>query len=262
MAIDALKQYSLDDIKKWAGYEDSSTVRVMNQIRADAPKLAGTDKLTEYVEFGADDVTAKATIREQEELSPENLALHGTPGVLHIVAAAGEEAAVGAGLVGAAFVVELVATGKEIIAGDEIAEAVKRDAMHAAMLANLDLPQGYKDETMTGLMSKYTDGWKGAAQRVAEQALREPAKMALVQLHADQGANAARRMCDAGVDRGAFFQQNVEAARRYATDPAFKQGFESIVWAKRHGDAEYKQATQALESRDARYTQAHVRFSV
>lgn len=262
MAIDALKQYSLDDIKKWSGSEDASTVRVMNQVRKDAPTLDGATKLDEYVEFGCDDVTAKATIREQEELSPENLALHGTPGVLHIIAAAGEEAAVGAGLIGAAFVVELAATGKEIVAGDHIAEAVKRDAMHAAMLANLDLPQGYKDETMTTLMSKYTDGWKGAAQRVAEQALREPAKMALVQLHADQGANAARRMCEGGVDRKAFFQQNLEAARRYAIDPAFKQGFDAIVWAKSHGEAEYKHATTALESRDARYAQAHVRFSV
>ncbi len=262
MTIDAMKQYSLDDIKKWAGYEDSSTVRVMNQIRKDAPKLEGTTKLDEYVEFGSDDVTAKATIREQQELSPENLALHTTPGVLHIIAAAGEEAALGAGMVGAGLVIELAATGKEIIAGDEIAEAVKRDAMHAAMLATLDLPQGYKDETMKELTSKYTDGWKGAAQRVAEQALREPGKMALVQLHADQGANAARRMCEGGTSRAAFFSQNVEAARRYASDPAFKQGFEAIVWAKQHGDAEYKAATTALESRDARYAQAHVRFSV
>ena len=159
--IDANKRYSDADLSKWAGYEGSSTVRVMNEIRKDAG-------YHDYVEFGSDDVTASATKREQEELSPQNLALHGTPGVLHIVAMAGEEATVGAGMIGAAFAVELFATGKEIIAGDELRAAVDRDQMHMAMLANLDLPQGYKNEEMSKLTSKYTDGWKAGAQKMGE----------------------------------------------------------------------------------------------
>jgi hypothetical protein len=251
--IDANKRYSDADLSKWAGYEGSSTVRVMNQIRKDAG-------YHDYVEFGSDDVTASATKREQEELSPENVALHATPGVLHIVALGIEEAAVGAGMVGAAFAVEVFATGKEIIAGDEIRAAVDRDQMHMAMLANLDLPQGYKSEEMTKLMSKYTDGWRSGAQHMAETGMfADKGKMALVQIHADQGANAARRMCDAGLSRAAFATTNPEVARHYATDPAFKRGFDAIVWAKDHGQAEYKKATDSLDSRDARYTQLHVR---
>ncbi len=253
--VDANKRYSDADISKWAGHEGSSTVRVMNDIRKDAG-------YKEYVEFGSDDVTATATKREQEELSPENLALHGTPGILHIIAAAGEEAALGAGLVGAGLAIELFATGKEIIAGDELRAAVDRDMMHGAMLANLDLPQGYKDEEMTKLQSKYTQGWQSAQQVIAEKgALQDKGKMALVQIHADQGANAARRMCDSGLSRAAFALSNPEVARHYATDPAFKRGFDSIVWAKEHGEAKYKEATTALESRDARYAQLHVRVS-
>jgi hypothetical protein len=253
--IDANKRYSDADLSKWAGYEGSSTVRVMNEIRKDAG-------YHDYVEFGSDDVTATATKREQEELSPQALALHGAPGVLHIIAAAGEEAAVGAGMVGAGLAIELFATGKEIVAGDELRAAIDRDQMHMAMLANLDLPQGYKNEEMTKLQSKYTDGWKSGAQNMAEKGMfQDKGKMALVQIHADQGANAARRMCDAGLSRAAFATTNPEVARRYATDPAFKRGFDAIVWAKQHGEAEYKQATAALESRDARYTQLHIRVS-
>ena len=259
--VNANDRYSLSDISKWAGYEDSSTVRVMNEIRKEAPKVDGAGELTKYVEFGSDDVTAKATVREQEELSPENLAWHSAPGVLHILAAGAEEAAVGAGLIGAALVVEIAITGKEIIAGDKIADARERDSMHAAMLSNLDLSPGYKTERMNELMSKYSDGMKSSAQRVGEAGLHDPGRMALVQLHADMGANAARAMVDSGSSRAAYFQQNLSSAKRYATDPAFKAGFDSIVWAKDHGAASYKEATDALQLRDARYSQAHVRVT-
>jgi hypothetical protein len=251
--IDANKRYTDADIAKWAGSEGSSTVRVMNEIRKDAG-------YHDYVEFGADDVNATTTKREQEELSPENLALHGSPAVVHIAALGVEEAAVGIGLVGAAFAIELFATGKEIIAGDKMREAIDRDMMHGAMLANLDLPQGYKNEEMTKLQSKYTDGWSSGMQKMAEQgALADKSKMALVQIHADQGANAAQKMFSAGMSRAAFATTNPEIAKHYATDPAFKRGFDAIVWAHDHGATEYTKATDALNARDARYAQLHVR---
>jgi len=253
--IDANKRYTDADIAKWAGYEGSSTVRVMNQIRKDAG-------YHDYVEFGSDDVTENATKREQEELSPSNLALHGTPARVHSAAMGVEEAAVGAGMVGGAFALELFATGKEIIAGDELRAAIDRDQMHMAMLANLDLPQGYKTEEMSKLVSKYNDGWRSGAQKMAETGMfADKSKMALVQIHADQGANAARKMCDSGMSRATLATSNPGVASRYATDPAFKRGFDAIVWAKDHGAAEYKAATEALDKRDDRYNHLHVRVS-
>ena len=254
--VDANKRYSNADIEKWAGAEGASTVRVMNEIRKDAG-------YHDYVEFGADDVNASTIKREQEELSPENLALHGTPGLVHIAAMGVEEAAVGIGMVGGAFAIEMFATGKEIIAGDKIREAVDRDMMHGAMLANLDLCQGYKDAEMSKLQSKYTDGWGSAMQKMAEKgALADKSKMALLQIHADQGANAARKMLDAGTSRAAFATTNSEVAYRYTTDPAFKRGFDSIVWAHDHGPAEYAKAVGQLAARDVRYDQLHVRVRV
>lgn len=247
--------YTQEDLERWAGYEQGSTVRVMNDIRKDA----GYGK---YVEFGADDKTAMETKAEQEELSAENLGMHGAPGALH-VAAEGfvEGSAAAGGLVAAAFVVELVATGKEIIAGDEIGAAVERDTMNMAMMANLDLPQGYKDVQMSKLQSRYTEGWASGAQKIAEQVAKSPAdrrKMALVQIHADQGANAATRMLDAGQTREKFFEQNPSLAKRYLTDPAFHRGFDSIEWAKAAGPKEYGDAIESLRRRDARYDAAHV----
>ncbi len=254
--VNTNNRYSDQDLSKWAGYEDSSTVRVMNQIRSDAGEH-------DYVEFGADDVTTMATKREQEELSAKNLGLHAGPGVLHILAAGAEESALGAGLIAAGVVIEVAATCKEIVGGDALASAEERDTMHAAMLANLDIPQGYKDERMGDLMSRYTDGWKAGTQKIAEEGLgADKSKMALVQIHADQGLNAARGMLDGNVDRKAYFSAHPEAAKRYATDPAFKEGFDSLVWAHHEGRAEYDAAVSGLEARDARYAQARVRFQV
>jgi hypothetical protein len=134
--------------------------------------------------------------------------------------------------------------------------------MHMAMLANLAMPQGFKDQEMGKLTSKYNDGWRSGAQKMAETGMfADKAKMALVQIHADQGANAARKMCDSGMSRAAFALSNPGVASRYATDPAFKRGFDSIVWAKDHGAVEYKNATDALDRRDDRYTQLHVRVT-
>lgn len=261
--VDATQRYSVDDLNKWAGYEGSSTVRVMNQIRSDVPSVGRAPALKNYVEFGADDVTATATKHEQEALSTENLSAHGGPIVLHLVAEGiVEGAAAGAGLIAAAVVLEIIATGKEIIAGDAITAAAERDTMQAAMLANLDLPQGYKDQEMTKIMSKYTDGWQGGAQRIAEQGRLEPSKMALVQIHADQGCNAARDMLAGGVDKNAYFAHNPGAAARYVTDPAFKRGFDAMAWAHAAGPAQYGAAVDGLKARDAMYVQAHVRMSV
>jgi hypothetical protein len=247
--------YSDEDLARWSGYEGGSTVRVMNDIRADAGYKT-------WVEFGADDKTATETKAEQEELSASNLGLHGAGGVLHIAAEGFVEGSLaGAGLVTTGVIIELFATGKEIIAGDEISSAAERDTMHAAMLANLDVPKGYKEEKMRKIMSKYTDGWQSGAQKIAEQARLNPAdrrKMALVQIHADQGANAARRMLDANMSREKFLEQNPSIAKRYLTDPAFHHGFDSMEWAKKAGPNEYKAAVDDLEARDARYAAAHV----
>ena len=147
--------------------------------------------------------------------------------------------------------------------GHERAAALTKDAMHIVMMENLNgLPTDY----VTGQLARYTDSEKGSTlvrnMNLALGRDSDHQAMLTVQLHCDQGMNAARGMCDAKLEPKAFLAANPDVAKRCAEDPAFKAGFDGVVWAKQNGPDAYGAVIKGLEARDVRYEQAHVAWRV
>lgn len=149
------------------------------------------------------------------------------------------------------------------VRGKELGRALTRDELHVAMLTQLDMPEGARAEQL----AKYPDsgkGWQSGTQKMAGAMIgKDHALMAIVQLHCDQGMNAARDAIDSGdVQRYVASHANVSA--RMAEDPAFKAGFDAMRWAKdqRDGGAAYKSLVDDVARRDARYDVHHVAWRV
>jgi hypothetical protein len=147
----------------------------------------------------------------------------------------------------------------------EMKDGATRDQLHAAILVHLDVPTGFKQEEIAKLgvsMNK-----QGAASKISDQLeLRDKPLAATLQLHCDQGMNAARTMLEAGGNKEAFLKAHADVAQRYAGDAAFHSGFDALCWAKDDslkpgGDpSSYKAALESLNARDARYDAAHITY--
>jgi hypothetical protein len=92
---------------------------------------------------------------------------------------------------------------------------------------------------------------------------------AVLQLHADRGMNAARSLIDGGaISREGAPDETKSALLRdpamkakYDTDPAFRAGFDGLVWQHQHDSkASYDETVSRLEARDARYAQHSISF--
>jgi len=247
-------RYTDADLDRWAGHEGVPTNTAANHLRHAAGMK--TD-----VRLGADDKTIHGTIEEQESFGGSKGAAQGGVTFAELAAVAFEGAAAGALLELGAAAGEVFIFGKELIDAEQRGVAVERDATRAGLLANLDLPQSYKSELMARLSTKYTDGWASGAQKIGEagrNTVEGRQAMALAQIHADQGANACAAMLDAKMDRATFVKAHPEVGAKYATDPAFRMGFDALEYAHTHNVAEYTQARSALDARDARYDAHHV----
>lgn len=106
-----------------------------------------------------------------------------------------------------------------------------------------------------------------AAVKISDQfQLEDTSLAATLQLHCDQGMNAARTMIEGGSTKDAFLKANPEIAKRYAVDAAFHNGFDALSWAKEDsgkpgGDpTSYKAALESLNARDARYDAAQITY--
>ena len=140
--------------------------------------------------------------------------------------------------------------------GHERAEARTLEAMHAFILGNLNgLPQGYVDGQRAHLSK---DALEGSFVRNMSKQLgkSDNPMMAIMQLHCDHGMNAARAMFDAKTTPAEYLRANKELGQRYASDPAFKHGFDGLVYAREHGT--YDAVVGELNARDARYDAHHV----
>jgi len=145
----------------------------------------------------------------------------------------------------------------------EMKDGATRDQLHAAILVHLDVPTGFKQEAIAKLgvdMHK-----RSAAVKISDQIeLGNKPYAATLQLHCDQGMNAARTMIESGGQKDAFLKANPKIAERYAADAAFHNGFDALCWAKNDsvkdgGDPKsYEAAIASLNTRDARYDAAHV----
>ncbi len=142
-------------------------------------------------------------------------------------------------------------------------ETAVKEQMHVAMLSALDLPNDFK----TREMAKFTvagQSFQGGAQRMTSALAGEAGKptVAVLQLHADQGMDAARRLLDTyahGAPHDLSSQPGLHD--RLRTDPAFKAGFDVVLWARNQptNDA-YKTLIQGLDARDVRYEQHHIAY--
>lgn len=142
--------------------------------------------------------------------------------------------------------------------GHERAAALPRDTMHAFLLGNLN---GLPKDFVSNEMARYPKDVQNNsfAQRLNDQLGKgDNALMAIAQLHCDQGMAMARAMCDAKQSPAAYLAANPAIAKRCAEDPAFKTGFDAVVWANQQGPEVFKAVVSGMESRDARYEQAHV----
>jgi hypothetical protein len=148
---------------------------------------------------------------------------------------------------------------------EELKDGATRDQLHAAILVHLDVPSGFKNEEIAKLGVSMTK--QDAASKISDQfELVDRPRVATLQLHCDQGMNAARTMFEGGGEKEAFLKANPEIAKRYAGDAAFHNGFDALCWAKddsrkKDGDpSSYKAALASLQTRDARYEAAHITY--
>jgi len=139
-------------------------------------------------------------------------------------------------------------------------DAATRDQMKAAILDTLDLPAEFKSREVGRLDVSFHA--QGAAKRMSrELATSDRALVVTLQFHCDQGIHAARGSMAAGQSSEAFLAAHPEAKQRYDADPAFRNGFDAVVWAKAQPtDAALQALASGLEARDARYVQANVSY--
>ncbi len=160
---------------------------------------------------------------------------------------------------------------------DEQGRALIKDNAHVAVLAALDLPDAYKASQLEGELRQPAAGGparfeKGAyshvsrgngspAFKMAEGLLAKPRDVALLQLHADRGMNAAREM-QPGTTTSAYLAANPKAADAYAKDAAFRAGFDAYVHTRERTPGDLKTLDTKLDARDGWYAQSQVSFRV
>jgi hypothetical protein len=139
-------------------------------------------------------------------------------------------------------------------------DGATRDQLHAAILDRLDVPAGFRQKEMKRLDVQMDN--QSASKKISDQfTFTDKALVATLQLHCDQGMHAARQMAS-GDTQQAFLKANPKMAERYASDAAYRNGFDAMVWARADSPATFKATTEALESRDAFYKQAHITWRV
>jgi hypothetical protein len=141
--------------------------------------------------------------------------------------------------------------------------ALTREYAHVALIGVLDLPESYKATRLEGDYRSVSKEPGSQAFKMAE-GLRADAKgLAVLQLHADRGMNAARDLSRAGIDASAFFRANPRAAESYAMDAAFREGFDAYRHTRATQPPDVTRALdRKLDERDGWYAQSHVTFRV
>lgn len=133
---------------------------------------------------------------------------------------------------------------------DDIRDAATKDTLRAGMLLSLELPSGYvaAEVERLGVSTANTS----PSIKIKNQIVDTPLAASL-QLHCDQGVAAAEDFLVSGQSKESFLKVSPKVAQRYAEDPAFKAGFDALVWAKANAPADAKQLVSDVHSRDARY---------
>jgi hypothetical protein len=174
----------------------------------------------------------------------------------------GMRAGVSTGVMGAAIALPVagwvgsqVAMAEMQDAKDSTRDAATRDVMRAGMLLSLELPSGFVDGETTKLGVGTTG--QAPAKKLSDQLKGTPLG-ATLQLHCDQGVHAAQDCLASGRSQAEHFAANPKLAERYASDAAFRAGFDAFVWASKEAPADAKQMDENVKARDARYQSAGV----
>lgn len=249
--------YSKDEID--AMKKDESTSSVLNRVRRDVG-LRGPD----------------VTVRGDDKSNPElkkAWASHDVPHaavdtVVHAVVHGAE-----ATLLEAAVPVLFAYTaGQNYIEskerGKDLQVNAERAAMHIALINAIDLPQGYRNVEQGRWRDVGTGFASGAFKLVERFETTARKEAAILQLHADRGMSAARDLIGARLIGDDYDPAELAKAlamapdikAKYDADPAYRAGFDAIVWAKQHDSAAYADTLKKLEARDVRYAQASISY--
>lgn len=152
----------------------------------------------------------------------------------------------------------LVALSEAEERGPALATNNERGAMHLAMLSAVDVSPGFKNVEVPKWSEAGTADRSGAGMIGAHLEAKDRRNAARLQLHVDRGMNAAESFIATGRDPKAAIAADPAMTARYDADPAFKLGFDSLVWAKDHDAGQYETALKNLHARDARYDQHQI----
>jgi hypothetical protein len=258
---------------------NESTNEALNKVRKDAGympggdvKVRGDDKTAKELqaEWKASDGPLTALKHEGPSQAAEHIGTHVAEHAAKHVASkviAGGAAAAGLGIsAGWALYAGLHHLAEQNERAEVLRTAYARDEMYLAMITHVDVPGGFRAQEIAERPDAGRGFQSGTQKMTTAFASQDRALQATLQLHCDQGMNAARDLVDAGV-LGAATKADVERElgrrpsieARYREDPAFRAGFDALVWAKGHGD-EYKRTIERLEARDARYAQHGIQY--
>lgn len=255
--VSGSRQRSFSDEEVDAMRKDESTSTIVNKARRDAG-FKESD-----VTVRGDDKTLNKVLEDRKTHVDKLAAASALTDAAGIVEALGVGesvfAAAGVAWVVGPPVLSFIAAQGALYEMEKDKAAMKdgatRDQLHAAILDRLDLPAGFKDQEMKKLDVSMTR--QGAASKVSDHI---DTRAATLQLHCDEGMHAARTMLEGSQDKDGFLKANPATAKRYAEDVAFHNGFDALCWtkSKEAPPGAYDAQIKNLESRDARYTAAHI----
>lgn len=141
--------------------------------------------------------------------------------------------------------------------GDQQNAAIIRENVHVATICALQLPEDYKIQRLDHDYKSVPRNNDSPANKMAELLMKDPKGLAVLQLHCDQGMNAARDLLASHKDVATFLKENPKVADAYAKDAAFHEGFDAYLSTKSRAALD-----QQLNERDGWYAQSHVSFRV
>jgi hypothetical protein len=255
--VSSSRERYFSDAEVDAMRKDESTSAIVNKARRDA----GFKE--KDVSVRGDDKTLNQVLHDRPSHFAAGESIDGAVHVYEVVEALGvgeklAHAAGRAGIVGvgiATFVSIQLGMVEMEASKAEMKDGATRDQLHAAVLDRLELPAGFKDQELKKLDVSMTR--QSAASKVSDQM---DARAATLQFHCDQGMHAARTMLEGSKDKDGFLKANPAIAKRYAEDVAFHNGFDALCWtkSKEAPPGAYDAQIKNLESRNARYTAAHI----
>ena len=136
--------------------------------------------------------------------------------------------------------------------GEARSDALHKDMMHVALVANLALPDGFR-AAEAAKRPEAAAGWHAPAAKIAEQLAQQPMAKIVLQVRCDEGMHIAEQFAQSGRTLDDFMKAHEGLAKRYHCDAAFRAGFDGMVWAHAQGPEQLKNATIELHARDARF---------